>query len=145
MRKSRKIARRQVDALLELLGRIENELPGDSVITISEEGDENQIELEESRGVEVDDVDVVIDLAILEFQQGGILPKRKKGTYSLSGVFEAVFGQDSSIVELAVDLETTLSGYQDMIWNDEVESALDLIEEIRSSIEQEIKDATHSK
>lgn len=141
MARRKKIARKQIDAVLDLLDRIENELPSGSSITISEEGSEVEIELEEDRGVEVGDVDVAIDLAVMEFQNDGILPKRKKGTYSLSAVFEILFGKKSTISELAIDLETTLSGYEDMIWNDEAESALELIEEIRDRINEVSGDA----
>lgn len=141
MARRRKISRKHIDAILELLDRIENELPSGSFITISDGEDEEEVELGEDRGIEVDDIDLVIDLAMLELQNDGVLPKRKKGTYSLSGVFETVFGDESPVVELAVDLETTLSGYNDMIWRDEAESALELIEEIRNWIEEETKDA----
>jgi hypothetical protein len=145
MARRRRIVRRQVDAVLELLDRIENELPSGAFITISDGEDEETIDLEEDRGVEVDDVELVIDMAVLEFQNSGVLRKRKKGTYSLSGVFEAVFGEECPVVELAVELETTLSGYQDMIWGDEVEAALSLMEEIRDWIKEETKDAVLAK
>jgi|GEM_PF-6815991 len=141
MARRKKITRKQIDAVLDLLDRIENELPSGSSITISEGEDEVEIELEEDSGVEVGDVDLVIDLAVMEFQNHGILPKRKKGTYSLSAVFETLFGKESTVSELAIDLETTLSGYEDMIWNDEVESALELIEEIRDRIKEVPSDA----
>lgn len=148
MARRRKITRKQIDAVFDLLDRIETVLPTGSSITISDGDDEEEIELEERRTAEVDDVDLVIDQALKEFQDHGILPKRKrkeKGTYSLSAAFEALFGKESPIVALAIDLETTLSGYEDMIWVDDAESAVELIEEIRGQIKEETKDAAPSE
>jgi hypothetical protein len=149
MGRRRKITRKQIAAVCDLLDQIEAVLPTGSSITISDDEDQGEIESQEDRGLEVYDVDVVIDTAVMEFQDHGILPKRKKkgkGTYSLSAVFEVLFGEESPIVELATDLETTLSGYEDMIWIDDAESALDLIKEIRGQIKQikETKDAARA-
>jgi hypothetical protein len=55
----------------------------------------------------------------------------------LSGVFELVFGGESDIASLALDLETALSGYEDMVYADDIELAQSLINEIR----KELKDA----
>jgi hypothetical protein len=140
MARIKKIARRRIDAALELLARIEGELPTGSFITISDGGDEEEIEIGEEHNVEVDDIDVVIDLAVIEFQATGILPKRRKGTYGFSAVFETIFGQESEVVDLAIDLETALCGYQDMIWSDDIENALELIEAVREWIKEETKD-----
>ena len=141
MARRKKITSKQIKAALDLLDRIENELPSNTSITISDEENEEVIDLFEGRGTQVDDVDVIIDLALMEFQTQGVLPKIKRGKYSLGAVFETWFGKESVISDLAVDLETTLSGYEDMIWNDDAESALELIEEIRDRINEVPKDA----
>jgi hypothetical protein len=140
MARKGKVSEKQAKAFLDLLERIENELPSGHFIIVSDgDGGEEEVELQEFAGIEVSTVEVVIDMALSEFQNDRILPKRKKGLYSLSGAFEVVFGPDTPLSDLAVDLETALSGYQDMIWEDDVELAQSLIDDIR----EEIKNAAH--
>ncbi len=133
----RKISKKRIEALLELLDRIDNELPRVGFIVMSDDGEEETIEVEGDNGIEVSTLEVVIDEALAEFQKDGTLPKKRKGTYSLSGVFELVFGGESDIASLALDLETALSGYEDMVYADDIELAQSLINEIR----KELKDA----
>ena len=133
----RKISKKRIESLIELLERIDNELPSIGFIVISEDGEEDSSEIGEDNGVEVSTLEVVIDEALAEFQRDGILPKKKKGTYSLSGVFELVFGEESDIASLALDLETALSGYKDMVYADDIELAQSLI----SDLTKELKDA----
>jgi hypothetical protein len=132
----RKVSRRRVDALIDLLDRIDNELPATSFI-VSEDGEEETIEIEEA-GIEVSTLEVVIDEALAEFQKDGVLPKKKKGAYSLSGAFEVVFGSESDIASLALDLETALSGYEDMVYADDIELAQSLIRDIKRELNNAI-------
>lgn len=69
-----------------------------------------------------------------------MFPKKKKGEFSLSELFEFFLGEHE-IVDLTVELETALSGYRDLIWEDDIETASGLISEICSGLEKEIKDA----
>ncbi len=114
--------------------RIENELPSSGFV-ISDDGDEETVYIEETEGIEVVTIEVVIDEALSEFQKDKVLPKKRKGTYSLSGAFETVFGPDSELAELAIDLETALSGYQDMIYMDDIDLARSLIDALTKEIE----------
>jgi len=133
----RKISKKRVEALLELLERIDNELPGVGFIVMSEDGEGETVEIEDN-GIEVSTLEVVIDGALAEFQNDKILPPKKKGTYSLSGVFEFVFGAESDIASLALDLETALSGYEDMVYADDIELAQSLIRDIRKELKSAI-------
>jgi hypothetical protein len=97
---------------------------------LPEDGEEESVEIEEISGIEVSTLEVVIDEALAEFQRDGTFPKKKKGTYSLSGIFEFVFGAESDIASLALDLETAISGYEDMVHADDIELAQSLIREL---------------
>lgn len=139
MARKRRIREDQFAALLDVLGRIENELPG-RFITFSEDGEEESYEIEDFEGIEVSTIEVVIDEAISEYQKTKVFPKKKKGEFSLSGLFEVFLG-DHDIVDLTVELETALSGYQDLIRESDVEAASELISEISHQIEKEIRNA----
>ena len=84
-----------------------------------ENGEEDSYEIEESEGIEVSTIEVVIDEAISEFQSSKTLPKKKKGTYNLRELLQTLFGGENEFVDLAVELEAVLSGYQDLILEDE--------------------------
>lgn len=141
MARRRRLNENQSEALLDILGRIENELPG-RFVSISEDGEEESCEIEEFEGIEVSTIEVIIDEAISEYQKSRVFPKKKKGEFSLNELFELFFGNDHEIVDLVVELETALSGYQDMIREDDVETATELINEICNGIRQEVKNAT---
>jgi hypothetical protein len=141
MARRRRISQNQIDALLEILDRIENELPSGRFVTISEGGEEENYEIEEFEGIEVSTIEVVIDEAVSEFQKTKVFPKKRKGTYSLSDLFQVLLGDDSEIFDLAVELETALSGYQDLIREDDIETATELIQEIRDGIKGEVGNA----
>lgn len=140
MARKRRLSEKQSEALLDILGRIDNELPG-RFITVSEDGEEESYEIEEFEGIEVSTVEVIIDEAISEYQKSKVFPKKKKGEFSLNELFEFFFGNDHEIVDLVIELETALSGYQDMIREDDVETATELINDICDGIRKEVKNA----
>lgn len=139
MARKPKVTRIQLDALLKILEDIEVKLPIGRFITVSEDGDEESYEIEEFDGIEVSIIEVVIDEAVSKFQEAKVFPKRKKGTFSLSDLFELFLDDENPIVDLAVELETALSGYRDLIREDDIEIATELIGEIRDGIAEEIK------
>ncbi len=139
MARKRRVKKDQFDALLDILGRIENELPT-RFITISEDGEEEAYEIEDFEGIEVSTIEVAIDEAISEYQNAKVFPRKKKGEFGLSELFEFFLGEHE-MVDLVVELETALSGYRDLIREDDVESASELISEICSGLEKEIRDA----
>lgn len=135
MPKRRKISKKTIEAIVELLERIENELPG-GIVEVSDDSEEEEVDDGSymSVDVEVEAVEVAIDGAISEMLDDGLLPKRGSGYYTLSLVFETIFGEGSEISELADDLETVLSGYRDTIIADDVDLALSTIDEIKKRI-----------
>ncbi len=139
MARKRRIKKDQFDALLDILRRVENELPT-QFITISEDGEEESYEIEDFEGIEVSTIEVAIDEAISEYQKAKVFPKKKKGEFSLSGLFEFFLGEHE-VVDLVVELETALSGYRDLIRENDIETASELISEICQGLEKEIRDA----
>jgi hypothetical protein len=111
-------------------------------ITVSEDGEEESYEIEEFEGIEVSTIEVVIDEAASEFQKAKVFSKKRKGTYCLSDLFQVLLDDDSEIFDLAVELETALSGYQDLIREDDNETATELIQEIRDGIKGEVGNST---
>jgi hypothetical protein len=139
MARKRRLTKDQFDALLDILGRVENELPS-RFITISEDGEEESYEIEDFEGIEVSTIEVAIDGAISEYQKAKIFPRKKKGEFSLSGLFEFFLGEHE-VVDLVVELETALSGYRDLIRENDIETASELITEICHGLEKEIRNA----
>ena len=83
MPKRRKISKKTIEAIVELLERIENELPG-GIVEVSDDSEEEEVDDGSymSVDVEVEAVEVAIDGAISEMLDDGLLPKRGSGYYN---------------------------------------------------------------
>jgi hypothetical protein len=133
MPKTRRVGRRKIEAVLDLLDRILNEMPTGSFEIVSDD-EEDDINIDEIRGAEAASVEAVIDVALSEFMNEGLLPKKEEGFYTLMTAFEAIFGEDVRVSEMAMELENLLVGYQEMISPEDIESASSLIDEMKDEI-----------